>query len=84
MCLAVPMRLVALSDDGTGVAELDGARHTVDLALLESVAVGDYVIVHTGFAIERLDQQEADARLELFRQLGEAYRNQSEPSGESG
>ena len=79
MCLAVPMQLVEVREDGTGVAELDGARHDVDLSLVEEAAVGEYVIIHTGFAIEKLDQQEADARLALFAELAAAYRD--EPAG---
>jgi hydrogenase expression/formation protein HypC len=63
------MRITELRDDGRGVAELDGARHTVDLSLLDAPRVGDCVIVHAGYAIERLDEREADARLRLFDEL---------------
>lgn len=69
MCLAVPMLLTALSGDGSAVAELDGARFDVDVSLLDAPAVGDYIIVHAGYAIERLDRDEADARLDLFDAL---------------
>lgn len=69
MCLAVPMLLTEVRDDTQGVAELDGARFDVDLSLLDAPAAGDYVIVHAGFAIEKLDRDEADARLELFDEL---------------
>lgn len=69
MCLAVPMKLVERRADGTGVAELDGSRHDVDLTLVPDAAPGSYVIVHAGFAIERLDQVEADAALALFDEL---------------
>ena len=65
MCLAVPMQLTEVRD-ATGVAELDGARYDVNLSLVESPQVGDYVIVHAGFAIEKLDVAEAEARLQLF------------------
>lgn len=69
MCLAVPMLLTELRDDAQGVAELDGARFDVDVSLLEAPVVGDYVIVHAGFAIEKLDRDEADVRLDLFDEL---------------
>jgi len=69
MCLAVPMELTEVRPDGSGLAELDGVRHAVDLSLVADPQVGDFVIVHAGFAIEKLDRTEADARLELFRQL---------------
>jgi hydrogenase expression/formation protein HypC len=68
MCLAVPMRLNEIRADGLGVGDLDGSRHTVDLSLVENPAPGDYVIVHAGFAIEKLDRAEADARLALFQE----------------
>jgi len=69
MCLAVPMKLVELDAEDMGVADFDGARCRVNLSMIENPAVGDYVIVHAGFAIERLDPVEADLRLELFAEL---------------
>jgi hydrogenase expression/formation protein HypC len=69
MCLAVPMKLVEIHADGRGVAELEGSRHTVDLSLLGEARLGDYVIVHAGFAIETMNQAEADATLALFEEL---------------
>lgn len=74
MCLAVPMKLVEIHADGRGVAELEGSRHTVDLSLLGEVHLGDYVIVHAGFAIETMNQTEADATLALFKELVEESR----------
>jgi len=63
------MKLVEVRDDGTGVADIDGALSDVNLSLLDKPAVGDYVIIHAGFAIERLDEDEANARIELFREI---------------
>jgi hydrogenase expression/formation protein HypC len=63
------MKVVELRTDGTGVAELDGTRQEVNLALVEDPHVGEHVIVHAGFAIERLDEREADERLALFAEL---------------
>ena len=65
------MRLTEVRNDSTGVADLDGVRHDVNLSLVADPLVGEYVIVHAGFAIEKLDEQEADARLDLFRELAE-------------
>ena len=53
MCLAVPMKLVELRDETRGIADLDGSRHEVDLSLIANPGLGDYVIVHAGFAIEK-------------------------------
>lgn len=72
MCLAVPMRITELRDDGNGVADLDGNRQVVDLSLVEDPRPGQYVIVHAGFAIEKLDPREADERLALFAELAKA------------
>ncbi len=74
MCLAVPMKVVELGENGTGVCELENIRYDADLSLIESVQLGDYVIVHAGFAIEKLDIDEANERLQLFEDLAETYR----------
>ena len=71
MCLAVPMRIVELKEGGTGVCELESIRYDVDLSLIEKARVDEFVIVHAGFAIEKLDLQEANARLQLFEDLAE-------------
>jgi hydrogenase expression/formation protein HypC len=69
MCLAVPMKLASVDETGVGVGDLDGSRHEVDLSLIEEARTGDYVIVHAGFAIEKLDEDEANERLKLFDEL---------------
>ncbi len=68
MCLAVPMRIVEMSGS-RAVVELGGVRREASLDLLEGAAVGDYVIVHAGFAIEKLKPEEAQKTLDLFREL---------------
>jgi hydrogenase expression/formation protein HypC len=73
------MRIVSISDGGSAVAEVDGTRYQVDLGLVEEVIEGDYVIVHAGYAIEKLDQAEADARLALFAEMARFERD--EPGG---
>jgi hydrogenase expression/formation protein HypC len=68
MCLAIPAKLV--EKKGTlGVAEIGGVRHEVDLRLLEDVKVGDYVIIHAGFGIQKLDTKEAEETLDLLREF---------------
>ncbi|MBI5016629.1 MAG: HypC/HybG/HupF family hydrogenase formation chaperone [Deltaproteobacteria bacterium] len=67
MCVAIPGRVLALEPDGTAVADFGGTRRSVSLALVEGVGVGDYVIVHAGFALHRVDAEEARQTLELFR-----------------
>jgi hydrogenase expression/formation protein HypC len=69
MCLAVPMKLVELKEGQLGIAELDGVRCEVNFSLLEHVELGDYLIVHAGFAIEKLNEEEALKQLELLRAI---------------
>ena len=72
MCLGIPMKLTKIHDSESGTAELEGVNYEVAISLLDSPVVGDYVIVHAGFAIEILDQAEAETRLALFAELGAA------------
>jgi len=68
MCVAIPMRLVEKSDI-IGVVELEGLKREVSLQLLDEVNVGEYLIVHAGFAIQKLDEDEALETLELIREI---------------
>ncbi len=72
MCLAIPVRVVDLPSPETATVDLGGVRKEISLALVEGVAVGDYVIVHVGYALQKLDTDEALRTLELFRALGDA------------
>ena len=74
MCLAIPAQIVELLADDLAVVDLGGVRKEISLALVEDVAVGDYVIVHVGFALNKLDREEAEHTLRLFAELGEAER----------
>lgn len=69
MCLAVPVKVVELLDGQTAVGEQLGVRVVFSTALLEQVAVGDHVLVHTGIAIETLDEAEAQETLRVWSQL---------------
>lgn len=69
MCLGVPMRIVSKEGDSV-VAEVDGVQKEANVMLLgEEVAVGDYVIVHAGFAISKLDEEYAEETLRLMREV---------------
>ncbi|MFF3362520.1 HypC/HybG/HupF family hydrogenase formation chaperone [Streptomyces misionensis] len=73
MCLAVPGKVVSIdhqADPLTGMIDFGGVRKEVCLEYLPDVRVGEYVIVHVGFALQRLDEESARASLELFDQLG--------------
>lgn len=74
MCLAVPGRVVEITErDGTRMATVDfgGITKEVCLEYVPDLEVGEYTIVHVGFALQRLDEQAAQETLELFRQMGE-------------
>ena len=71
MCLAVPMAVVEILDNQTAIVELDGVKYQANTSLVGETRPGEYLIVHAGFAIEKLDQEEAAARISLFRTLAE-------------
>ena len=70
MCLAIPARVVEVLEADQATVDLEGVRKRISLALVEDVAPGDYVIVHVGYALNRLDPEEAQRTLELFAQAG--------------
>ena len=70
MCLAIPAQVVELRDGDNAVVDLAGVRKEISLSLVDDVAVGDYVIVHVGYALNKLDPEEAGKTLALFAELG--------------
>ena len=71
MCLAVPLKLIAI-DGQTGVGEFDGVRRKVQLTFVPQAKVGDYVLVHAGFAMEIMDEEQAELDREAFREVTRA------------
>lgn len=72
MCLAIPARVVELKEDGRAMVDLGGIRKGIDVSLVGDVTVGEYVIVHVGFAIGRIDAQEAERTLAMFGEMAAA------------
>jgi hydrogenase expression/formation protein HypC len=70
MCLAIPARVVALVAPDNALIDIGGVRKEVSLALVEDVAPGDYVIVHVGYALAKLDPGEAERTLRVFAEAG--------------
>jgi len=66
MCLGVPMQVKTISDD-LAICEIDGVQREASLMMLDNVQVGDYVLIHAGFAIEKIDEAEAQLTLEVLR-----------------
>ena len=71
MCLGVPAKILETSE-GTALVELGGVRREISVMLIDDASVGDWVIVHAGFAIEKLSQEEAEQTLALFREIAES------------
>jgi hydrogenase expression/formation protein HypC len=69
MCLAIPAQITQLLDDQRAIVNLGGVRKEVCLSLLDRAAVGDYVIIHVGYALARLDEEEAKKTLRLFADM---------------
>ena len=67
MCLGVPM-LVKVIESDMAVCEIDGVQREASLMMLDDVAVGDFVLIHAGFAIEKIDEKEARLTLQALRE----------------
>jgi len=70
MCLAIPAKVVEIAAGDQAIVELGGVKKDISLALVEDVQVGDYVIVHVGYALTRLDPDEAAKTLALMAEAG--------------
>ena len=70
MCLAIPARVVALPAPEIARIDLAGVQKEISLALVDDVQIGDYVIVHVGYALTKLDPEEAERTLRTFAEAG--------------
>ena len=68
MCLAIPSKIVEINDT-LGIVDVDGVQREVSLMLIEEPQLGDYVIVHAGFAIQRIDEEAAQESLKALREV---------------
>jgi hydrogenase expression/formation protein HypC len=75
VCLGIPAQIVEQLDPEAGIAkaEISGVRRNVSIALCPEAEVGDWVLVHVGFALSKIDEEEAGRTLALLEQMGEAY-----------
>jgi hydrogenase expression/formation protein HypC len=84
MCLAIPGQVVEIADAENRLARVDvaGVRRNVNVGLLDDdgggVAAGDWVLIHVGFALSKVDEDEARATLRLLQEMGEAYEQELE------
>ena len=66
MCLGVPMQVKAIANE-MAICEIDGVRREASMMMIDDIAVGDYVLIHAGFAIEKIDEEEARLTLQALR-----------------
>ncbi|MGH2749561.1 MAG: HypC/HybG/HupF family hydrogenase formation chaperone [Actinomycetota bacterium] len=84
MCLAIPGQVIEIVDETTHIAkvEIGGVRRNVNVGLLErsgeGAEIGDWVLIHVGFALSKVDEAEATATLALLNGMGEAFEDELE------
>lgn len=89
MCLGIPGQIIEIVDHAGHIAKVDvgGVRRNVNVGLLtegeEAVGIGDWVLIHVGFALSKIDEAEADATLDFLKGLGAAYEDELEQLKES-
>ncbi len=70
MCLAIPVRVEKILADDIAIVDIGGVKKEISVALIEDLATGDYVIMHVGYALNKIDPDEALKTLELFNEMG--------------
>jgi hydrogenase expression/formation protein HypC len=78
VCLAIPGQIVEITDEANRLARVDvaGVRRTINVGLLDGVAPGDWVLIHVGFALSVVDEEEAMATLTLLQEMGAEYESE--------
>ena len=70
MCLAIPSKVIEIKDESTVIVDTMGSKRLVSTMLLEEPAViGDYLLIHVGYAMQKIDEKEAEESLNLFREI---------------
>ena len=70
MCLAIPSKVIEINDDNTVIVDTMGSKRLVSTMLLEeSARIGDYLLIHVGYAMQKIDEKEAMESLNLFREI---------------
>ena len=70
MCLAIPVQVKEILPDGMAKVSLDGVVRVVSTALIDDLRIGDYVVLHVGYALAKLDPEEAERTLAMFASAG--------------
>lgn len=72
MCLAVPLKIVEIINEKTALGEVEGVNRSVRIDFVKNVKVGDFVLVHAGFAIEIIDEERAQENLDAIKEVTDA------------
>lgn len=87
MCLGIPGQIIEVVDEANHIAQIDvsGVRRNVSIALVrpEGIGPGDWVLVHVGFAMSKIDEDEAQETLRLLKEMGDAYQEELEMLSQS-
>jgi len=70
MCISIPGKILSIDGD-TGKVSIEGNEYTVGLQMLDDVKVGDYVLLHTGFALQKISEEEAEQTLKILREMND-------------
>lgn len=73
MCLAIPVQVKHIEDEQTAIVELNGVETRISTMLVDDIQQGDFVILHVGYALSKLDEEEAQKTIEALRQAGEGF-----------
>ena len=71
MCLAIPVQVTEILPDNMAKVTLDGVSKMISTALIDDVRLGDYLVLHVGYALTKIDPEEAERTLELIREMAE-------------
>jgi hydrogenase expression/formation protein HypC len=73
MCLAIPGKIIEMVDAENNIAKVDvgGVRRNINTGMLDDTKVGDYVLIHVGFAMSKIDEHEAEETLRILKEIGE-------------
>ena len=73
MCLAIPGKIIEMVDAENNIAKVDvgGVRRNINTGMLDDTKVGDYVLIHVGFAMSKIDEREAEETLRILKEIGE-------------
>lgn len=83
MCLALPARVVSIEPDNCAIVALDGVRKRISLALVDDVAVGDFVLIHVGYALHKVSVEEAERTLAMMAETGGSAEDAHRAAGDA-